>query len=40
MGCCTSDSTTQKENQQTKILEIEKKINEEEYLKLIQENIK
>ena len=40
MGCCTSNSTIEKENQEIKILEIEKKINEEEYLKLIQENIK
>ena len=40
MGCCTSNSTIEKENQEIKILDIEKKINEEEYLKLIQENIK
>ena len=40
MGCCTSNSTIEKENQEITIFEIEKKINEEEYLKLIQENIK
>ena len=40
MGCCTLNSIVEKENQETKFLEIEKKLNEEEYLKLIKENIK
>ena len=40
MGCCTLNSIVEKENQETKFLEIEKKLNEEEYLKLIEENIK
>ena len=33
MGCGTLNSIVEKENQETKFLEIEKKLNEEEYIK-------